>query len=228
MKTCTKCGETKDFSEFGKDKYTKDGYKRLCRRCERESVNKLKESPVMQLEKAVRSSVLVENKLLFKEGKRLCGTCRNIFLIVELKKGYCTECLLANVRNYNKKNKEKIKEYLEKNKEKRKEQQKEYHKKNKEKIIERSRNYYEKNKEEIKDRNSKYYEKNKDKISEKNKEYLEENKEYFKEYFKEYRKENKEKIKEYMEEYQKKYREKNREKIKERQRQYRLKLKEGK
>jgi hypothetical protein len=33
MKTCNKCGETKELSEFGKRKYSRDGYHYLCRVC---------------------------------------------------------------------------------------------------------------------------------------------------------------------------------------------------
>jgi len=61
------------------------------------------------------------------------------------------------------KDKEKAKEYYEKNKEKIKESVQKYQQENKEKIREREKVYYEKNKEKYKEREKVYYEKNKDK-----------------------------------------------------------------
>ena len=65
---------------------------------------------------------------------------------VAVKKSMCTKCYM---RDYNKKNKEKIKEYYIKNKEKINEQRKEYIIKNKEKIKEKRKEYRIKNKEKI-------------------------------------------------------------------------------
>ena len=33
MKVCTKCGEKKDYTEFHKDKASKDGYRSACKKC---------------------------------------------------------------------------------------------------------------------------------------------------------------------------------------------------
>ena len=130
---------------------------------------------------------------------------------VAVKKSMCTKCYM---RDYNKKNKEKIKEYYIKNKEKINEQRKEYIIKNKEKIKEKRKEYRIKNKDNIKKKSEKYYDNNK----EKRKEYLIKNKHKIKERQKEYLIKNKHKIKEY----QKEYKEKNKEKRKE----YRIKNKE--
>lgn len=209
MKTCTKCGETKDFSEFHKLVKSKDGHKPECKSCVNERRIKkrqqLKDSPIEQMETLIRSCVMTENKMLFREGKKLCSSCKNIFLIVDLTGFYCKKCSSSRSKEYLEKNSQKIKEYKdsyrEKNREKLNEAQKQqYHKKTKEEV----REYREK----IKEYQSQYHEKNKEKIKEK---------------IKEYREKNKEKIIEK----NKEYREKNREKIKERQRQYRLKQKEG-
>ncbi len=106
--------------------------------------------------------------------------------------------------------KEKNKEYYEKNKEDILQKRKEYHENNKE----NRKEYYEKNKEDILQKQKEYYEENKDKI----KEYNENNKEKIKEQHKKYAENNKEKIKE--------YREKNKEKIQEKKKEYHEKNKE--
>jgi len=98
---------------------------------------------------------------------------------------------------YQKENKEKIKEYRKEynieNKEKIKEYKKEYQKENKEKIKEYQKEYRIENKEKFKEYKKEYNIENKDQIKEHKKEYYIENKEKIKEY----QKENKEKIKEY-------------------------------
>ena len=96
----------------------------------------------MQLEKEIKSSIVLENKLLKRENKRLCQGCKEIFLIDDLLSGYiCKECNAKKVKEYIEKNKEYCKEYRseymkdygEKNKEKKREYDKEYRGKNKEK-----------------------------------------------------------------------------------------------
>ena len=141
MKTCNKCGETKDFSEFSKSKDKKDGHHSNCKDCIKERSKKLKESPLMQLEKAVRSSILAENKVLFSEGKRRCNLCDNSFSIKDYNRNCCREC----IGKYYKKNKEKItekaKEYREANRERARELNKAYREINREKINERNKEY---------------------------------------------------------------------------------------
>ena len=131
----------------------------------------------MQLEKQIRSSVILENKLLKRENKRLCTKCKKIFLIDDLFNGViCKECDEEKTKEYREKNKEKVntyrKEYHEKNKEKRNKQTREYHKE-----------YYKENKEKI----NEYKEKNKEKTREYQREYYEKNKEKMREYQREYR-----------------------------------------
>ena len=159
MKTCTKCGKTKEFSEFYKNKRNKDGYHFECKTCKKERDMELKKSPIMQLEKAVVASIITENKLLFKEGKKLCCLCKNIFLIATLQGRYCQKC--ASKKN---------KEYREKNKEKIAKAHKKYRIENKEKINEKNKEYYEKNIEKMKEYKKQYHEQyqkeNKEKINE--------------------------------------------------------------
>lgn len=197
MKTCTKCGEAKDFSEFYKQSRSKDGHHSSCKDCLKEIIKKTSKSPMMQLEKAVRTSIRAENRLLFKEDKRLCGSCRNIFLIADLVGYYCKNCSHNIRREYYEKNIEKVnkqnREYYEKNIEKEKEKKKQYREENKEKIREIHKKYYKENKEKI----IKYQKENKEKIIKKSKEYYEKNIEKIKEKNKKYQKENKEKLNEY-------------------------------
>lgn len=167
MKICTKCKIEKPFEAFHKQKNTHDGYQTACIECNKLRKLELKKNPLMQLEKEIRSSVALENKLLKRENKRLCFKCKEIFLIDDLVCGgvICKECSIEKSKEYREKNKEK-------NKEKLSEYMKEYREKNKEKLREYMKEYH---KEYTRD----YYKKNKEKINEKNKE---KRREYFKEY----------------------------------------------
>ena len=164
MKTCTKCGKTKEFSEFYKNKRNKDGHHFECKICKNERDKELKKNPLMQLEKAVRASILIENKTLFKEGKRRCGLCENIFLIADIQGNSCRKCNRKYNKEYREKNKERMAKYNEK-----------YIMKNKEKIVKYNEKYREKNKEkrkeEAKEYSKQYREKNKEKINEKQRQY---------------------------------------------------------
>ena len=62
-----------------------------------------------------------------------------------------------------------------------KEYMKEYYKKNREKINENHRKYYEQNKEKLKETSHNYYVKNKDKMRDSNKEWIKNNKQRFRE-----------------------------------------------
>lgn len=108
MKVCTKCGIEKDFSEFHKNKSSKDLHQSWCKDCGKERVIKLKTDKKLQLEKAIRSSVILENKILAKENKKLCTNCKNIFFIDEINQNsMCNNC----VKEYRDITKEKKREY---------------------------------------------------------------------------------------------------------------------
>ena len=175
MKTCTKCKIEKPFEAFYRNTTISDGYHSSCIECYKLRKLELKKNPLMQLERQIRSSVILENKLLKKENKKLCMRCKEIFLIDDLVGGdYCKECNIEWTKEYRLKNKEKLKEknkeHSEKNKEKRNETSKEYYEKNKEKV----REYSKKNKEKIKEYQREYIEKNKEKIKEYKIEYMRE------------------------------------------------------
>jgi hypothetical protein len=111
MKTCTKCKIEKPFEAFYKRKDTKDGYLSECKECQKARKKELKKSPLMQLEEQIRSSIKLENKLLSREGKRLCSKCKNIFLIDDLKGNRCKNCKIEDKKEYYEKNKEHYREY---------------------------------------------------------------------------------------------------------------------
>ena len=162
MKICSKCKIEKPFEAFWRNKDKADGYRASCIECIKLRKLELKKNPLMQLEKQIRSSVLLENKLLKRENKRLCQECKEVFLINDLVCGgvICKECSIEKSKEYREKNKEK-------NKEKLSEYMKEYREKNKEKRREYNKEYFQKNKEKARE----YYQKNKEKINEKIREY---------------------------------------------------------
>lgn len=88
--------------------------------------------------------------------------------------------LIQHQREYQKQNRDKIREYQEQNKDKINEQKRNYYERNKEKFKE----YREQNKDKIREYNREYQEQNKDKI----REYREQNKDKFRKYQREYRK----------------------------------------
>lgn len=162
MKTCSQCKIKKPFEAFWRQKDSNDGLQSFCIECIKLRRLELKNNPLMQLERQIKSSVILENKLLKRENKRLCNKCKEIFLIDYLLGGViCKECNEKKSKYYWEKNKEKMREYKEKNKEKIKKQMREYYKENKEKMIEQMSKYKKKNKEKIKEYQKEYYEKNK-------------------------------------------------------------------
>ena len=70
MKTCSKCKVEKPFEAFHRNKDRTDGYLSSCIECVRLRRLELKKNPLMQLEKEIRSSVILENKLLKRKNKK--------------------------------------------------------------------------------------------------------------------------------------------------------------
>ncbi len=162
MKVCTKCKIEKPFEAFCKNRSKKDGYHSNCKECEKIRMQELKKNPLMQLEKQIKSSILLENKLLEREGKKLCGGCGSIFFVNDLKGSLCALCRKEYDKKYREKNKEKISEYAKEyrkkteNKEKHNEKNRKYRKENKEKISEYVREYYKKNRRQEIERSKRY------------------------------------------------------------------------
>ena len=139
MKTCSKCKVEKPFGAFYRDKKSYDGHRSYCIECEKLRKLELKKNPLMQLEKQIRSSIMLENKLLKRENKKLCCSCKGVFKIDDLIGGVvCKVCSAKKGKEYYEKNKEKINENV-----------RDYNEKNKEKKIKYKSKYYEKNKEKI-------------------------------------------------------------------------------
>ena len=185
MKTCTKCGETKEFSEFYTNKNVKDGYSSSCKECAKLRYKQKKVDTLLQVSGVIRSTILIENKILKPEGKRICSICKNIHLMEEMVSGnYCKPCFSKKGKEYRKQDDVKIKIKLSKAK---------YYKKNAEAIYEKHRKYKAENKEKCKGYWTKYAVNNKDKA----KKYREENKEKIRENKKKYYELNKDRLKEY-------------------------------
>ena len=109
MKVCSKCRIEKPFEAFWRSKDRLDGYHSSCIECDKLRRLELKKNPLMQLQKQIRSSVILENKLLQRENKRLCNGCKEIFLIDDLSSGViCKDCSSRVTKEYKKNNKEKI------------------------------------------------------------------------------------------------------------------------
>ena len=175
MKVCTKCGVEKPFEAFHKNKKTRDGYNCYCKDCIRLRRLELKKNPLMQLEKQIRSSIMLENKILLREGKKLCLRCKNIFNIVDMSFDViCYHC---------KREQEQIYSSTENGKSVKRKQRKKYYNSNKNIIVEKAKENYKKNKEKMKEKAKEYREKNKEKI----KEHREKNKEKYIEYQRQYR-----------------------------------------
>jgi len=84
-KKCTKCLNSKIYSDFSKDKTKKDGLHTTCKKCEKESKKLYKESKMKKIK---------EDKIQEKE----CTKCKTIQSISEFtvhlytKDGYCANC----------------------------------------------------------------------------------------------------------------------------------------
>ncbi len=125
--------------------------------------------------------------------ERICTKCNKIKSLDQFdnkkdgkfgKSSYCIECRKIKDKNYNKNNKNKIREY-----------NKKYREKNRNKSILYSKNYRESNKDKLKELDRKNYYKNHEKKLKKNKEYYEKNKDEIKKVSKRYREKNKDQIK---------------------------------
>jgi len=106
----------------------------------------------------------------------------------------CKECTRKKGCAYGSLNKQKRRDYYQKNKEKIDNKKQEYAEKNKEKILEYQREYRKKNKEKISLNKKKYYLENKERIEAYKKEKYEQNKEPVLEYQRKYRKKHNDRI----------------------------------
>jgi hypothetical protein len=158
-KKCSKCGETKLVSEFGKNKIRKDGLQFYCKVCR---------STAKPIE-------------ILPDGMKKCTKCGEIKLLDEFsstknkngrtyKQSQCKKCTNECTKEWNKYNKEKILEnsrkYRERNPEKAKESEMKWKQNNLEKVKEIGRKWYEKNKEKHLENIKKYNESKEKEIEE--------------------------------------------------------------
>ena len=185
MKTCTKCEVEKPFESFYKNKKSRDGYGKVCKECEKLRVQEAKANPISQMERQLRSSILLENKLLYREGKKICQRCKNIFLIEDLiYSKRCEDCQKEYKQDYRERSKEKEKvwrkNYIEKNKDKIKKYNKDRNKKdwaeNKDKIKEKIKKHYEDNPDKLKEKKREQQKRKRERLKQLNKNMLDDNK----------------------------------------------------
>ena len=166
-KICCTCKEEKELSEFSKNKSTKDGLQKRCRKCVSIDYNNNREEVKKKTNNYYYENI--ENvKVRTKDYRK-----RNKEKIGESKKRYAEE-----------------------NKEKLKEKRKRYYEENKEDILKKQKEYVYGNKESRDKANAKHKESHIDQIRERSKKYRLENYEELKIKKKEYRENNKEKIRE--------------------------------
>ena len=155
MKTCTKCGETKPLTEFGKQKATKDGYAYKCKSCMNEYSRHWREENrerIKQYRQENKEAIAERNKRWREENKETAREYgrqwreENREHIKQYREDY-RETSLEHQRRWREENKEAIRKY-----------QIRYHQKNKEKMLERRRQWREENKEALYEYNRRYRE----------------------------------------------------------------------
>ena len=68
MKTCTKCGQEKDFKEFHKDKHNPDGLTYACKECRNTSYNTYyKNNPENKKKKMILKKKIENHFILLKK-----------------------------------------------------------------------------------------------------------------------------------------------------------------
>jgi hypothetical protein len=165
-KTCKKCGETKAFELFEKDKNKKFGRRHSCKKCANERNKKPKQHQEPPLTRVCRKCSTEKNLSEFfivkscKHGKgHICKECKN-----KLRNEF------GNLPHNKIKQAERWKIYREKNKERINEQlrllQRKLYANNPEKYKEKKRIYRIKNKEKIKERNKEIWKKQIETLSE--------------------------------------------------------------
>ena len=179
LKTCTKCNMEKSIVDFAKDKYKKDGYSVLCKKCNRDKI-------------ALFQEANKKRKNIPFVATQICSKCKieknrdEFRLDLATKNGlrnYCNSCISSLNKEYNKENsismaiKKKI-----------------YRTNHPEKIKQYSKKYYKEHLEILKIKKIAYIKANKEKVSAARKLYRINNLSAIKEYQKIYNKENKEAI----------------------------------
>lgn len=91
MIKCSKCGET-DIYKFWKRTNSKTGYNTWCKVCCKLSARVSSKTNKDTIKGVIRNSIVVENKLLKSENKKICCKCKDIFTFKKESETRCRKC----------------------------------------------------------------------------------------------------------------------------------------
>ena len=120
MVKCSKCGET-DITKFWKKSNSKTGYSSWCKECCRVSARVSNKTNKDIIKGVIRNSIVVENKILKAENKKICCKCKEIFTFKKESEIRCKKCEAEKFKLYRSKNLEKERKRSLENNRKRKE-----------------------------------------------------------------------------------------------------------
>lgn len=103
MIKCSKCGET-DVSKFWKKTKSKTGYNTWCKECCKISARVSAKTNKDIIKGVIRNSIVVENKLLKSENKKICCKCKEIFIFKKESESRCKKCESEKFKLYRLKN----------------------------------------------------------------------------------------------------------------------------
>lgn len=120
MVKCSKCGET-DITKFWKKTNSKTGYNTWCKECCKVSARVSNKTNKDIIKGVIRDSIVVENKILKAENKKICCKCKEIFTFKKESEIRCKKCEAEKFKLYRSKNLEKERKRSLENNRKRKE-----------------------------------------------------------------------------------------------------------
>ena len=120
MVKCSRCGET-DITKFWKRTKSKTGYNSWCKECCKVSARVSIKTNKDIIKGVIRNSIVVENKILKAENKKICCKCKEIFTFKKESEIRCKKCESEKFKLYRSKNLEKERKRSLENNRKRKE-----------------------------------------------------------------------------------------------------------
>lgn len=106
MVKCSKCGEI-DISKFWRKSNSKTGYNSWCKECCKVSARVSSKTNKDIIKGVIRNSIVVENKILKVENKKICCKCKEIFTFKKESETRCKKCESEKFKLYRSKNLEK-------------------------------------------------------------------------------------------------------------------------
>jgi len=103
MIKCSKCGET-DITKFWKRTKSKTGYNSWCKECCKISARVSNKTNKDIIKGVIRNSILIENKILKAENKKICCKCKEIFTFKKNSECRCKKCESEKFKLYRIKN----------------------------------------------------------------------------------------------------------------------------